>query len=72
MFIFILYITFNSMENVMRTNSDTTMIMVDDNPYYDLIFTPAGEVITSDNVKRKNCECGDCGDCNDWKQSVSR
>jgi hypothetical protein len=45
----------------MRTNTDT--IMYDTNEHYDLIFTPAGQVVTTDNVK---CECGDCNDCNDW------
>jgi len=47
----------------MRINSDRTLVIINDSPHYDLIFTPAGEVITSDSVK---CECGDCGDCNDW------
>ena len=47
----------------MRMNSDTMVYPDGNNPHYDLIFTPAGEVITSNNVK---CECGDCGDCNDW------
>ena len=51
------------MENVMRINSDRTLVIINDSPHYDLIFTPAGEVITSDSVK---CDCGDCGDCNDW------
>ena len=55
------------MENVMRMNSHTTMYVNVDNPHYDLIFTPAGDVIASnDNVKPGKCDCGDCGDCNDW------
>jgi len=58
-----LYPLFNSMENVMRMNKDVTLYENHTDMYYDLIFTPAGEVVTTDNV---NCNCGDCGDCNDW------
>ena len=45
----------------MRTDTDT--VMYDTNEHYDLIFTPAGQVVDPENVK---CECGDCNDCNDW------
>jgi hypothetical protein len=49
----------------MRTNTDT--IMYDTNEHYDLIFTPAGQVVgPEDVVKNEKCECGDCNDCNDW------
>lgn len=49
------------MEQVVRTDTDT--VMYDTNEHYDLIFTPAGQVVDPENVK---CECGDCNDCNDW------
>jgi hypothetical protein len=49
------------MEQVVRTDTDN--VTYDTNEHYDLIFTPAGQVVTTDNV---NCECGDCNDCNDW------
>jgi hypothetical protein len=49
------------MEQVVRTDTDN--VTYDTNEHYDLIFTPAERVVTTDNV---NCECGDCNDCNDW------
>ena len=47
----------------MRLNEDITMYENHTDMHYDLIFTPAGDVVTTDNV---GCECGDCNDCNDW------
>jgi hypothetical protein len=51
------------MEPVMKMTKDVTLYENHTDQYYDLIFTPAGDVVTTDNV---NCECGDCNDCNDW------
>jgi hypothetical protein len=47
----------------MKMTKDVTLYENHTDQYYDLIFTPAGDVVTTDNV---NCECGDCNDCNDW------
>ena len=51
----------------MRMTNDITLYENHTNHYYDLIFTPAGDVIGTEGVvKNENCECGDCNDCNDW------
>jgi hypothetical protein len=44
--------------------TDVTLYENHTDHYYDLIFTPAGDVIGTEGVvKNENCECGDC---NDW------
>jgi len=50
------------MENVVRTDTDNVMYYT--NEHYDLIFTPAGQVVDPENVK---CECGNCHECIDWQ-----
>jgi hypothetical protein len=46
--------------------TDVTLYENHTDHYYDLIFTPAGDVIGTDGVGCDKCDCGDCGDCNDW------
>ncbi len=48
----------------MKMTKDVTLYENHTDQYYDLIFTPAGDVITSDDVK---CECGHCHECIDWQ-----
>jgi hypothetical protein len=51
----------------MRMTKDVTLYENHTDHYYDLIFTPAGDVVGPEGVvKNENCECGDCNDCNDW------
>jgi len=64
--IVMLYPLFISMENVMRMNEDVTLYENHTDMYYDLMFTPASHVVSSETVKNENCECGDCNDCGDW------
>lgn len=52
------------MEQVVKMTKDVTLYENHTDMYYDLIFTPAGDVITTDNRK---CECGNCHDCIDWQ-----
>jgi hypothetical protein len=44
--------------------TDTDNVMYYTNEHYDLIFTPAGQVVDPENVK---CECGNCHECIDWQ-----
>ena len=62
----------------MTLNTDTMIYPNNDNPHYDLIFTPAEQIAVNtdtdytDSVAKlingRDCVCGDCGDCNDYPQ----
>ncbi len=51
------------LENVMKLTNDVILYENHTDMHYDLIFTPAGQVVGTGGV---DCDCGDCGDCNDW------